>query len=290
MGKASCLMKRKLKQVTDWALRWQLYLDELGRDCPRWSITRRQEWGLFLLEWLFHTATAIWRRKLQHQMWRCPHSHLTTAAKDTGLKQQKVQTLLGSTHEEILELAREVYLGWYQVVSNILLNWCRDQLMSNLHDELYQWLGRDGLCSALQMAPQCRQSAMCSNRSQSRGRTCSHACFSSWAQMPSEANRWEGTAAPQQQRSSTTQANCSPTTGPTWRHTPPRHEGQTPTHSPARHKCSEATSTKELWEASLRGCSQSMHRAGQQEWQWSPSQGGPDVPRLPIGNPPGVFH
>ena len=33
------------KQVTGQALRWQLYLDQLGKDLPRWNITQREEWG-----------------------------------------------------------------------------------------------------------------------------------------------------------------------------------------------------------------------------------------------------
>ena len=36
------------KQVTSWALRWQLYLDELGKDHPGWSVAQWQEWGMFL--------------------------------------------------------------------------------------------------------------------------------------------------------------------------------------------------------------------------------------------------
>ena len=49
-------------------LRWQLYLDELGKDCPRWSIPKMGEWGLFFLEWLFQTATTMWRREFQCHM------------------------------------------------------------------------------------------------------------------------------------------------------------------------------------------------------------------------------
>ena len=57
--------------LTNHALRWQPYFDEVGKDCPRWSIPRRQEWGLFLLEWLFQTAATLQSRDFQCHMQRC---------------------------------------------------------------------------------------------------------------------------------------------------------------------------------------------------------------------------
>ena len=268
-----------LKWVTDWALRWQLYLDELGKDCPQWSIAWRQKWGLFLLEWLFHTAATMWRRELQCHMWRHLYSRQTAAAEDMAPEQLVVQTLLASRDEDILKIAEDISCGWYQLAPSILPCQHQDQLMSNLHKGLGQWLGRACLCGTPQMAEQCGQSVMCSNRTHSRGRTCSHTCSSSWVWMLSEICRQKGTVAPLQQRCSPTQANSSPSTNPTWNweqlHASPRHEEQTPAGSPARHECSEAINIKWPQEASLRRCSWSTCKDWQQEQHWSPSQGGP---------------
>ena len=136
-------------------------------------------------------------------------------------------------------------------------HWCKDQLMSDLHEELGQWLGRADLHGALQMAPQCRWSATCSDRSQSRGRTHSNAQSSSWVRMPWKTNRQEGTMAPSAAETQPYTSQCSLCTGPTQSHIPSRHEGQTPIHPPtrARHEFSETTSIRQPWEASLRGCS-----------------------------------
>ena len=74
------------KWVTNWAVRWQLYLEKLGKDHPGSSVAWWQVWGLFLLEWLLHTASTVWRGELQYHMQRHPHSHQATAAKDMALQ------------------------------------------------------------------------------------------------------------------------------------------------------------------------------------------------------------
>ena len=51
-----------LKKVVDQAFRGHLFLDELRRECLGWKTIWHQEWGLFLLERLFHNATAIQRK------------------------------------------------------------------------------------------------------------------------------------------------------------------------------------------------------------------------------------
>ena len=85
------------------------------------------------------------RRELQCHMQRHPNSHQTTVAKDMSPKQPSVLGLLGSTDEEILEVAKDVYCGWYQVALSILPHWFQDQLMGDLHNELGQWLWKAGL-------------------------------------------------------------------------------------------------------------------------------------------------
>ena len=109
-----------------------------------------------------------------------------------------------------LEVAKDVYHGWYQVVLSILPCQCQDQLMGDLHNELDQWLWRAGLYSTTS-----------SGRSLSRGRTCSHApqwvWSSSWAWSPSsETHRWEGNTAPQHHGCSTVYPSWSPSTGSMW--------------------------------------------------------------------------
>ena len=47
------------KGVAEWAPQLQLYVDELRRDHPGRRTASHQEWGLFLLECLFHNVVAL---------------------------------------------------------------------------------------------------------------------------------------------------------------------------------------------------------------------------------------
>ena len=52
--------------VTDRTLRSHIFLNELWREHPGWTIAHRQEWGLFLLEWPLHYVAFM--KKKEH--WR----------------------------------------------------------------------------------------------------------------------------------------------------------------------------------------------------------------------------
>ena len=62
-AKVVTLTTSHLKRVPDQALRGQLVLGELRREHPGWKTMWCQEWGFFLLEWLFHNTTAMERKE-----------------------------------------------------------------------------------------------------------------------------------------------------------------------------------------------------------------------------------
>ena len=163
-----------------------------------WNISRRQDWGLFLLEWLFKTAATMQRRQLNVT---CEDAPIPTKP-----QQPRMQPPSNWSYQPCWFYRRwDPGIGWRGLLWMVSCgpkhppHWCQDQLMSNFHEDLGQWLGRAGLCDTLKMAQWQRQSTTHSNRSMSRGRTCSHACSLSSVQRLSEAGRWEGTAAPKQQ-------------------------------------------------------------------------------------------
>ena len=59
-----------------------------------------------------------------------------------------VRTFLGSTDQEILEVAAQVYRGQYEVAPSILHCRHQDQFMAKLYEELSKHLVRVGLCGA----------------------------------------------------------------------------------------------------------------------------------------------
>ena len=136
------------------------------------SLTWWQEWGLFLLEWLFYTASTMQRQEQQHERWRCPH--LTTVVEDTAPKQMSVEALLGSRGKDILEVLEDSNHGQCQLAPSTFSHWHLDLLMQELYDNLDQRLVRAGLYSTTS-----------SGRSHYRVRAHSHApqwaCSSSWA-------------------------------------------------------------------------------------------------------------
>ena len=213
-----------------------------------------QEWGLFLLEGLFHNVTAMRKREMSQHLQRCPHSHQSTTAEEMAPIHLSMRGLLGSTNDEILEVAEEVYCGWYGVVLSILPCWHQDQFMAEHHEGLDQCLIRAGLCGAMRAA-----------RFLSRGRRCSHAHSSSQAWLPSlSTHGCEGTSASLWYGHSHMWAHWSPSTGPvqSWEHPQASFsgEGQTPSCSPARLRSYEAINAKWPCREPMIRHSQSRHR------------------------------
>ena len=80
--------------------------------------------------------------------------------------------------QEILEVAKQVYQGQYEVGLSVLPCWCQDQFMAEHPEELSQHLIRTGLCGVIGAA-----------QSLSRRRRHSHAHSSSLARSSSEKSR-----------------------------------------------------------------------------------------------------
>ena len=110
-----------------------------------------------LLYCLHHVKeeTAMWQAKMSppSPSSRGYSSHATLSAEPAAVPKWR--------H---LGVAEDIYWGQYQMAHNIFTHQHQDLLMQELHDKLNQWLVRAGL-----------HSATCSDRSQSRGRACSHA-------------------------------------------------------------------------------------------------------------------
>ena len=95
-----------------------------------------------------------------------------------ALEHTSVTTLLGSTDQEILDVAEHVYRGQYEVAPSVLPHRLKDQFMAKLHEELCKCLVRASLWSVMATA-----------QSLSRGRKHSWACPSSQARSPSVEGR-----------------------------------------------------------------------------------------------------
>ena len=93
---------------TEHSLRFQLFLDELRKINSNWSVAHRQEWGLFLLEHLFHTTASMRWRERQWQRYQCTCSHHLEIAKKMAPIHPSLRNLLGSSEEEILKITEEV--------------------------------------------------------------------------------------------------------------------------------------------------------------------------------------
>ena len=89
-------------RVADQTLRAQFFPNELQQEHPDWSTTHRQEWGLFLLESLLHSAASM--RRKEHQ--RCPQALQVKMAKAMTPQHPSICTLLGSTDTEIRKIAK----------------------------------------------------------------------------------------------------------------------------------------------------------------------------------------
>ena len=84
-------------QVAGWTLWSLLFLIKFQREHLGWSTTQKQEWGLFLWEWMLHNVASLQRK----ECWRCFWGLQLELAKSAP-EHPSVQTLLGSPDSEIL--------------------------------------------------------------------------------------------------------------------------------------------------------------------------------------------
>ena len=127
-------------QVADQAPQFQLFLDEMKKECLGWNTAHKEEWNLFLLEWKFHNAATMWCK--EHQ--RCSH-RLPLEPSEAALEHPSVQTLVGSRDTDLLQVAEQIYKGEYMVVPS-MFTWSElDDLMKELQRELSVWLTQAGL-------------------------------------------------------------------------------------------------------------------------------------------------
>ena len=75
VGKATCLKNQILEVGHQLSSEMATLSRWTGQRTPWMEYSLMAGVGLFLLEWLFHTASTMWWRKLQCHMWRHPHSH-----------------------------------------------------------------------------------------------------------------------------------------------------------------------------------------------------------------------
>ena len=156
--------------VANWTLQSQVFLNELRREHLGWSITQKQEWGLFLLECMLHNGVTIWKEECQR------HSRgLQSEMAESVPEHPSVQTLLGSCDTEILKVAEQVYQGECVVASSVLSHRQQDNCMRELHQELTRHMTRAGL-----------QSKTGPGRPSSRHQGCSHGHSASQTQSPSD--------------------------------------------------------------------------------------------------------
>ena len=102
-------------------------------------------------------------------------------AKETAPEHPSIRTIrihIGSTDQEILDVADQVYIGHYEVAQSVLPHRHQDQFIAKLYKEPGQHLVRVGL-----------QSTMGTALSLSRGRWHSLANSLSWARSPSAESR-----------------------------------------------------------------------------------------------------
>ena len=167
-------------RVADWILWGQLFLDELHREHFGRTTTQKQEWGLFMLEWLLHNVTAM--HKTKH--WRHSQGSKPETA-ESAPKHPSVQTLLGSPDKEILEVAEQVYRGELALAPTVLPCQWQDWCMKELRQVLHRCMARVGLQSEIRMA-----------RSSSRSRR--HLCTHSTSRGCSFSSEHRGTEAAKQ--------------------------------------------------------------------------------------------
>ena len=92
-------------QVADRTLQGQIFLDELKRQHPDWTTTHKQEWGLFLLEYLLHNVASMKKKACKRHSQRLQ----ADVGKEMAPEHPSVWTLIGSTDDSILQVAELVY-------------------------------------------------------------------------------------------------------------------------------------------------------------------------------------
>ena len=127
--------------VADWALQSQLFLDKMKKEHPGWNTACRQEWNLFLLEWMFHNATTMWPKV--HQ--RCYHRFPLWEPSVTAIEHPSMQTLVGSRNADFLQVAEQIYKGEYMVAPSMFSHTQQEDLMKDLCRELSGHLTQTGL-------------------------------------------------------------------------------------------------------------------------------------------------
>ena len=138
-----------------------------------------------------------------------------------ALEHPSLRTLLGSTDQEILDVAEQVYKGLYEVAPSILPCRQQDQFMAELHGELGQCLVRAGL-----------QGVTGTAQSLSRERRHLWACSSSQARSPSVESRRKEVA--KQLRGDSQMRSLWPGSRGS-RSRVQQHQSQSPKHQQVRH-------------------------------------------------------
>ena len=78
--------------VADRTLRSQIFLNELRREHLGWTTTYRQEWGLFLLEYMLHYVASMKKKEYQRHSQRSQKGE----TKEEAPEHPSVRALLGA--------------------------------------------------------------------------------------------------------------------------------------------------------------------------------------------------
>ena len=114
----------------------------MRKECQGWNTTCRQEWNLFLLEWMGHNTAAMWCK--EHQ--RCSQG-LPLEPTETAPEHPSVQTLIGSHDSELLQVMEQIYKGEYAVAPSVFTHAQHEHFMRELQWKLSGCMTRPGLWS-----------------------------------------------------------------------------------------------------------------------------------------------
>ena len=107
--------------VPDQALQSQLFLVEMK------NTTYRQEWSLFLLEWMFHNTAAMQCKEHQRCTWGLPLEPTETASEHPS-----VWTLIGSWNTNLLQVMEQIYKGEYVLAPSMFTHAQQEDFMKEL--------------------------------------------------------------------------------------------------------------------------------------------------------------
>ena len=105
-------------------------------------ISCRQDWSLFLLEWMFHNAAAMWHKKHQRHTWGLPLEPTETAPEHPS-----VWTLIGSQDSNLLWVMDQIYKGEYALAPSVLTCTQQEDFMKELWWKLSECMTRAVLWS-----------------------------------------------------------------------------------------------------------------------------------------------